>query len=529
MVSFVFTASVFVSGVSDSGMSAMVLPFSIFKLILFTCWVYLCLYLVQYVEFSLLVPKKFKTVGKIGTLLTGPICLLLFVVIKAAIRASESGLGMAETIKGQLTELFSNIKGAKIFESRDDGKLTIFDSSGRDISEILTHGKSGGKSPTLKLTEQIIGNALDDRATDILIDPKDGSTYTVRYRVDGVLKVVYDLDTDVCKSVINSIKAVSDMDIADKRRPQDGSFRAQRGGFKVSFRVASAGVIHGEKLSVRVLGRDASQFRLDTIGLSKKQQLMLQRAVEKPSGMILICGPTGSGKTTTMYALLNEIDLNTRNVITVEDPVEYSLPNASQIEINPKADITFAKSLRSILRQDPDVICIGEIRDEETAKIALQASQTGHLVLATIHSNSNAATLLRLMDLGVSQMLLASGLDVIISQRLLRRLCDNCKIKAKLTDSQIHEFRRKKINYHGILDARGCEHCNDTGYYERTAICDILTLNNKLKDTIANSESFIVQLRKVGDKKGQSNMKKQALKKIVGGLTNLKELHRVLG
>ncbi|UCC22823.1 MAG: Flp pilus assembly complex ATPase component TadA, partial [Planctomycetota bacterium] len=274
---------------------------------------------------------------------------------------------------------------------------------------------------------------------------------------------------------------------------------------------------------------NADRFRLANIGLSEKQRAVIEGAVEKPSGMVLMCGPTGSGKTTTLYGMLNEIDLNTRNVITVEDPIEYVLPNASQIEVNPKADITFAKSLRSILRQDPDVICVGEIRDEETAAIALRASQTGHLVLATVHSDTNASALVRLLDLGISPLLLSSGLDIIICQRLLRRLCSDCKAPAKLTQSQVHEFRRKGINCSNIHQAEGCQKCHDTGYYERMAIFDILVLDNKLKAQIANNQLSMTQLRNEGDKKGKSNLKKQGLKKVVSGMTSLEELKRVVG
>jgi general secretion pathway protein E len=302
-----------------------------------------------------------------------------------------------------------------------------------------------------------------------------------------------------------------------------------RSDITAAFRVASAGVMGGEKLSIRVLNQNAGRFRLDNIGLSNRQQIAIRQAISKPSGMILMCGPTGSGKTTTLYAMLNEIDLYTRNVITVEDPIEYNLPNASQIEVNPKADITFAKSLRSILRQDPDVICVGEIRDEETAQIALQASHTGHLVLATIHSNSNASTLLRLIDLGVSPMLIASGLNMIISQRLLRQLCGNCKRPAALTPEQIYSFRKQKVNYSGIMEAKGCNKCDHTGYYGRTAICDILLLTNELKDIISNNSDFITQLRREGEKRGKSNMEKQSLKKVISGETSLDELKRVIG
>ncbi len=257
--------------------------------------------------------------------------------------------------------------------------------------------------------------------------------------------------------------------------------------------------------------------------------MVIENAMGKPSGMILMCGPTGSGKTTTMYGMLNEIDFNQRNVITVEDPIEYVLPQASQIEVNAKADITFAKSLRSILRQDPDVICVGEIRDEDTAAIALRASQTGHLVLATIHSNSNAATIVRLIDLGVSPMLIATGLSTLVSQRLVRKLCENCKQQANLSQAQILSFRKSKVNYLNIYEAVGCEKCHGTGYLGRIAVCDILDLDDNLRTLIANEKLDIGKLRKNGDEKGKSNLKKQCLKKIVSGITSLDELKRVLG
>jgi type II secretory ATPase GspE/PulE/Tfp pilus assembly ATPase PilB-like protein len=319
------------------------------------------------------------------------------------------------------------------------------------------------------------------------------------------------------------------MDIAEKRRPQDGAFVAKTLDGTTSFRVATAGVLNGEKVSVRVLNQNADMFTLANIGLSEKQSAVIESAIAKPSGMVLMCGPTGSGKTTTMYAMLNKIDLFTRNVITVEDPIEYVLPNASQIEINPKADITFAKSLRSILRQDPDVICVGEVRDEETAATALRASQTGHLVLATVHSDSNASALVRLLDLGVTPLLLSSGLNLVISQRLLRRLCSRCKVPAQLTQSQIHDFHKRGVNYKNIFHAKGCERCRDTGYYGRIAIFDILVLDNQLKTQIANNQLSVVHLKKDGEKKGKSNLRKQGLKKVVSGVTSLEELKRVAG
>jgi len=511
-------------------LSSVFLTFNPINLILLIVWVYLCLYCVKRVQFSPLVPNNRKSIAKITTLFTGPI--LLFVLLTADIfrQSSSSDYNILATIKQCLQNVSANIKRSGFISLKDHSTIKLLDLSGRNIKEIYGHSKSRRQDRhILDQTEQIIWEALQERASDILIDPKDNSKYTIRLRVDGVLRTVDQLDTETCQSIINSIKVISSMDISEKRRPQDGAFVAKTADSSVSFRVASAGVLNGEKLSVRILSQNASSYRLDNIGLSEKQQTTIKNAITKPSGMLLLSGPTGSGKTTTLFAVLNEIDLFTRNVITVEDPVEYVLTNASQIEVNPKAGITFAKTLRSILRQDPDVICIGEIRDEETAAIALRASQTGHLVLATIHSDSNASSLIRLLDLGVTPLLLSSGLSLIISQRLVRRLCKNCKFHAEISQSQIYDFRKRGINYKNVFQPNGCDSCNETGYYGRTAIFDILVLDNTLKAAIANNELSITQLRKNGDKRGRSNLQKQGLKKVVSGLTSLEELNRVLG
>jgi type II secretory ATPase GspE/PulE/Tfp pilus assembly ATPase PilB-like protein len=278
-----------------------------------------------------------------------------------------------------------------------------------------------------------------------------------------------------------------------------------------------------------VLNKDAGLSMLADVGLTKKQCAVVERAISKPSGMILICGPTGSGKTTTMYAMLNQIDRRTRNVITVEDPIEAVLPEASQIEVNPKADITFANALRSILRQDPDVICVGEIRDEETAEIALRASQTGHLVLATIHCESNATALVRLLDLGVSRLLLSSGLSLLVSQRLLRRLCKHCKRRAQLSQGLIQELQDKGLSHKHIFDATGCKHCSKTGYFGRTAVCDLLVITDEIKENIANNEALVTELRTQGNKKDRANLRWEGLKKAASGITSLEEIKRVVG
>ncbi len=512
-----------------SAFSTTAIPFNPIRLLLLIGWVYLCLYFVQRVQFSPLVPKGYKSLANIVTLLSGPILLFVLLVIDIIRRSSENHNNIFGIIKGWISNLVEDIKSGSLTGSKRT-EIQILDSAGRSLNEIYSHGKSKRQdSHILDFTERIIASALDDRASDILIDPKEDTTYTIRLRIDGVLTTVDEIQAETCHAIINSIKAVSGMDIAEKRRPQDGAFTAKKGDDTASFRVASAGVLNGEKLSIRILNRQAGSFKLVDVGLSKKQYDVAKLAMDKPSGMILLCGPTGSGKTTTLYGMLNEIDHFTRNVVTIEDPIEAQIPNTSQIEINPKADITFAKTLRSVLRQDPDVICVGEIRDEETAAMALRASQTGHLVLATIHSNTNASALVRLLDLGVSPILMSSGLSLIASQRLLRILCNHCKKHAKLDQSQIMDFRRQGINYKNIYQAVGCKKCHQTGYYGRTAVFDILLLDDKLKTAIANSSTLINQIRSEGDKKGVSNLYRQGFKKVTLGITTLEELKRVVG
>ncbi|MHC4476896.1 MAG: GspE/PulE family protein [Planctomycetota bacterium] len=513
-----------------AGSLGMSLLFSPLRLLLLTAWVYLCLYCVQKLEFSGLVAKRHKSIANLITLFAGPIVFAVLILVDSIKKSSSTGGSLAEIILENIHSLLTGVSGSRFIRSRGRSKIELIDPSGRTAGELYGPGKGKSQdSSVLRLTENIIIGALEDRASDVLIDPKDDANYTVRYRIDGVLRVAYEVSADVCQGVVNCIKAVSNMDISEKRRPQDGAFSAKAYGMTSSFRVASAGAVYGEKLSIRVLNKNAGTGTLESVGMTVKQQQVIQNAMSKPSGMLLLCGPTGSGKTTTLYAMLNEIDFFTRNVITVEDPIECVLPNVSQLEVNPRADITFGNSLRSILRQDPDVIVVGEIRDEETAGIALRAAQTGHLVMATVHCETNAAALIRLMDLGVSPLLLASGLHVMCSQRLLRKLCEDCKIPADLSQEQMHDLAKKGVNYKHLFQTGGCSKCGDTGYYGRIGIFDILVLDAKLKANIANSQLSAAALKDEGDRQGRASLFKHGLKLAVSGITSLEELKRVSG
>ncbi|MFH1615442.1 MAG: GspE/PulE family protein [Planctomycetota bacterium] len=503
------------------------LLFDPIRLFILIAWLYLCMYFVQRVQFSALISKRFKSIANVITLFLGPVLLFICWAVDFIIRYRKGRHGVVEMLRKEWDKAVSGVKSIGFYGSRGRSSIMLLDSAGRSLAEVYAQGKDRANLETAARTEQIILDAIQQRSSDILIDPKDENTYSLRFRIDGMLRSIEQIPTSRCNAIVNSIKAIAGMDISEKRRPLDGGFTARIPEGIVSFRVASAGVLYGEKLSIRVLNPITGLFSLDDLGLSPKQREIFDTYINKPSGVILTCGPTGSGKSTTLYAMLNQIDSFTRNIITVEDPIEYVISNVSQIEINPRADITFAKALRSILRQDPDVICIGEIRDEETAAIAMQASQTGHLVLATLHSNSNVSALVRLLDLGIKPLLLSSALTVVISQRLVRKLCDRCKKPLQMTQLQYENFRAKGYDPAKIYDANGCSYCDRTGYHSRLALYDILVVDDKVRNSIFRGNLSAAELTKWGDEKGKSNLQKEGMKKVCEGLTTIAEVKRV--
>ncbi len=504
------------------------LLFSPFRLAFLVFWFYLCMYLVQRFEFSPLISKKYRPFINILMLLAGPFVLLTLIIANAAQTMQQKGISFAQAVAETFGKAIKMVRTQNFLGSHGQASITLLDSSGKSLSEV--YGRQQGDKrdqARLRETENIIADAIENLSSDILIDPTSNTNYDIRLRIDGLLRTVKQMEFSTASAVVNSIKAISGMDIAEKRRPQDGAFTARTPDGTVSFRVASAGVLHGEKLSIRVLNQAIAPLTLTDIGVSSKIQDTILNTINRQSGMVILCGPTGSGKSTTLHSMLREIDFYSRNVITIEDPIEYVLPQASQIEINEKAGITFAKTLRSVLRQDPDVISVGEIRDDETAHIAIQASQTGHLVFATLHSGSNYAALVRLIDLGVKPLLLSTAVDVIISQRLVRKLCNNCKRPATLSESQIIQFKSKKIRADAIMEARGCEECGKTGYRGRIGIFDIMTLDDDIKAQLADDKLSLSTLKEKGDKYVKSGLKKQGLKLVLTGVTTIKEVKRV--
>ena len=504
------------------------LLFSPLRIAFLIFWFYLCMYLAQRFEFSPIIPKKLKAATNVLMLIFGPFVLLVFIAAEAVQKVQQHGTSFIEAVKGAFGKAAEIVSSAHFAGARGKDSIILLDSAGKNLFEIYGNPKDNKDDKSaLEHTQKIIADAVYQLSSDILIDPVSSDNYVIRYRIDGMLRTAEEVNFKRCAAIVNSIKAISGMDIAERRRPQDGAFVAQTADGNISFRVASAGVLHGEKLSIRILSQTTTRLTLTDVGMDEKYQQLVKDTIKHQSGMILVCGPTGSGKSTTMQAMLQLLDFNSRNVITIEDPIEYVFPQASQIEINPKAEITFAKTLRSVLRQDPDVIFVGEIRDEETASIALAASQTGHLVFSTLHSSSNAAAIVRLMDLGVKPLLISSAIDLIISQRLIRKLCDKCKVLANLDKTQLEKFGGKNVDASKIMQPIGCKDCGDTGYKGRTAIFDIMVIGEHVKAHILSPYFSVSKFKNIGDERYKTNLRNQALKLALAGITCLEEVKRV--
>lgn len=379
--------------------------------------------------------------------------------------------------------------------------------------------------------KELIYDAILRRSTDIHLEPKEDEM-SVRLRIDGVMYPAEPFDRSTGDSIVNIFKVLSAMDITERRKPQDGSFRAEMENREIDFRVATQGLQAGEKMSIRILDTGGSAKRLANLGLRKQVLDQLVQIAHQPHGLFLSCGPTGAGKSTTLYAALHEIDAYENNIITVEDPVEYKMENVTQIEINTKAGQTFANSLRSILRQDPDVVMIGEIRDGETAKIACQAANTGHMVFSTVHANDTITALSRMIDLGVEPFLLADSISGILGQRLVRKLCNDCKEaykpsadelqKAGLPAEKVEKFYRPPRNPEGT-----CPTCNGLGYVGRTGVVELLVITDRIRDLLREKQSMTT-VKAEARKNGMLYMKEEGLRLVVKGITSLEELLRVV-
>ena len=382
------------------------------------------------------------------------------------------------------------------------------------------------EEPIKRLVNSLLWQAAKDEASDVHIDPTPRETI-VRYRIDGVLQQVTVFPRQVHVTVINRIKVMSRLDIAQKGLPQDGRSMVLIAGRKIDIRVSTIPTVHGEKIVMRLLFQEEKLMQLRQLGLAKYILQPYQNMVNSSGGIILVTGPTGSGKTTTLYASLAEIDNEARNIITIEDPVEYKLSGYSQIEVKPKVGLTFANALRSVLRQDPDVIMVGEMRDTETAQIAIQSALTGHLVFSTVHTNSAPATITRLIDMGIEPFLVSSSIIGVLAQRLVRRICPDCRKSYQPHPEQLRELGIKEISFRK-LDRRffrgeGCDNCRQTGYRGRIGIHELLVMSEGVKNTILESSDSDT-IKKQGLKEKMITLRRDGVNKILLGLTTAEEI-----
>jgi len=382
------------------------------------------------------------------------------------------------------------------------------------------------EEPIKRLVNSLLWQAAKDEASDVHIDPTPRETI-VRYRIDGVLQQVTVFPRQVHVTVVNRIKVMSRLDIAQKGLPQDGRSMVLIAGRKIDIRVSTVPTVHGEKIVMRLLFQEEKLMQLRQLGLAKYILQPYQNMVNSSGGIILVTGPTGSGKTTTLYASLAEIDNEARNIITIEDPVEYKLSGYSQIEVKPKVGLTFANALRSVLRQDPDVIMVGEMRDTETAQIAIQSALTGHLVFSTVHTNSAPATITRLIDMGIEPFLVSSSIIGVLAQRLVRRICPDCRKSYQPHPEQLRELGIKEVSFHK-LDRRffrgdGCDNCRQTGYRGRIGIHELLVMSEGVKNTILESSDSDT-IKKQGLKEKMITLRRDGVNKILHGLTTAEEI-----
>lgn len=382
--------------------------------------------------------------------------------------------------------------------------------------------KESEEVPVVKFVNLLLVKALKLRASDIHIEPYE-QRLRIRYRIDGVLHEIASPPKKIQSAVLARIKIMSGMDIAEKRIPQDGRFQANISGRAIDYRVSCLPISYGEKIVIRALDRSSLSTGLDQLGFSEGPRRRFEMAIQRPYGMILVTGPTGSGKSTTLYSILNKLNTPERNIITIEDPVEYEINGITQIQIRPEIGLTFASGLRSILRQSPDIIMVGEIRDRETADIAIKASLTGELVLSTLHTNDAAGAITRLMDMGVESFLIASSLIMVEAQRLVRRLCKYCREKTALLDDVKKKFDFKQDF---IYKARGCKQCNHTGYSGRIAVIEVLLISEAVKELIL-ARADADQIRDIGLKEGMRTLREDGILKVQDGTTTLEEVLRV--
>ena len=434
----------------------------------------------------------------------------------------------SEWLQEALKKYYSEEEGAEqinelIDEIQKDSYLAEF--AGRNQSIDLDELKELSEAnPVKKLLNLVLLQAIRDKASDVHFEPFENE-YKMRYRIDGILYEMIPPPKHIAAALSSRVKVMADLDIAERRLPQDGRISLTVGGNPVDLRVSVLPTMFGESVVLRILDRSQVSLELSSLGFRPDDLELFRELIQKPNGIVIVTGPTGCGKTTTLYAGLSELNTIDRKIITTEDPVEYDIDGIIQVQMKSDIGLTFSKCLRSILRQDPDVVMVGEVRDLETAQIAAQASLTGHLVFTTLHTNDAPSSVARLLDLGVETFLITATVEGIVAQRLIRRICQGCKTKFEPTESQLMELRLRPEEVEGkkFCYGRGCNKCNGTGYKGRIALFEIMSFNDEIRELIMNHASTNV-LRSAGVKAGMKLLRETGMAAIYDGITTIDEV-----
>ena len=435
--------------------------------------------------------------------------------------AIEPAVGLGSDIDKALTRLFD--EGAEGVGDGDD----VGDGLDADAGDFVEHLRDlASEAPVIRLVNTIIGRVIELRASDIHLEPFDDGLH-VRYRIDGVLHPGEVVPAAQGAAVSSRVKLLAHLDIAERRLPQDGRIKTRVKGRELDLRVSTVPTVHGESVVMRVLDRASVRLSLEDMGFERDTLASFNQLIHRPHGILLVTGPTGSGKTTTLYAALAKLDSVSQKIITVEDPVEYQLEGINQIQVHSQINLTFANALRSILRQDPDIIMIGEMRDGETAQIAVQSSLTGHLVLSTLHTNTAASAVVRMQDMGVERYLITSTVNGVLAQRLVRRLCPHCKTPVQPDPALLQSSGLGRFLSGGapVYEARGCDHCRGTGYQGRTAIHELLVVDEAMRSAILQGLDASA-LQSIAVKAGMYTLYDDGLRKVAAGVTSLDEVLR---
>jgi type IV pilus assembly protein PilB len=480
----------------------------------------------DYIEKNLVLPL-FAVRGVLTVAVSEPSNLFLIDEVRGL--ANLQVQIVAATSK-DIRRMITTLPNSKVFviddiiEDSDKAEVTLIEEAIEDIGDVE---EIAGQSPVIRLVNYIIFNAVKEGASDIHIEPSE-RCMRVRYRIDGRLYKSLEVPSHLLAAVTSRIKIMGGMDISERRLPQDGRVLVLLEGRKIDLRVSTFPTTHGEKTVIRVLDTRSVSLNLDDLGFAEDILSAFRRNIEAPNGIILVTGPTGSGKSTTLYAALNSISSMENNVCTVEDPIEYHLPLINQFQVQSKIGMTFSKALRTLLRQDPDVIMVGEVRDEETARTAIQAALTGHLVFSTLHTNDACSAITRLVNMGIEPYLIGAALNMVLAQRLVRRICAKCRQTHEPPRTVRKALERMGLEFDAFYKGVGCKSCRNTGYKGRIGVHELLVISDELRDAIVSDPS-INSIRRLGLKDGMITLKHDGFRKVREGITTVEEIFHIVG